>query len=111
MQLFVGNKPFHGISFLCSGLVPPSVQKGHLNDSELIFWMFSEFLDDGVDGVLDSSELGSHVSSVEVVVDCLEPSDIIMGVGDEMNGKGRSVFGVFLVVMFLHHFLVCVPLC
>ena len=69
--------------------------------------MIIKFLNNGIDGVLNTCKLSSHVSSIEVVIDSFEPSDIIMGVGDEMNGEVGSIDWIFLVMMFFHHFLVC----
>lgn len=87
-------------------MVPPSVEEGHLDDCELVFGIVGKLGHHGVDGVLDSCELGSHVSPVEVVVDCFEPSDVVVGMGDEMDSNTWPVFGVLLIVVLLHHVLI-----
>jgi hypothetical protein len=59
-----------------------------------------------VDGVLYSSKLRPHVSSIEVVVDSFEPSDIVMRVGDKMDGECRAIGGVGFMVMLFHHLFI-----
>ena len=102
LDLSVGDQIFHLLFLSIGGLVPPPVEEGHFNDGELVFRVFGEFADDGVDGVLHSCELCPHVSAVEVVVDCLEPSDVVVGVGDEVDGEGSIGGAGFMVVLFEH---------
>jgi hypothetical protein len=105
-ELLVGYEFLHFGSFVVRGLVPPPVEEGHFDDRELVFGMLGEFGDHGVDGVLHPGELGAHVGSVVIVVDCFEPSYIIMRMGDEVDGQVGAILGVCLVVMLLHHLLV-----
>lgn len=107
-KLFIRYKGLHTALFFFCGLVPPSVKEGHLDDRELVFWMVSEFLNNGVDGVLDSCKLNSHISTIVVVVDSFKPADIVVRMGDEMDGEGRSILRIFFVMMLLHHFLVVI---
>ena len=93
------------MSFFVGGLVPPAVQEGHFDDGEFVFGVVGEFGDDCVDGVDHSCELGAHVGSVEVVVDCFQPSDVVVGVRDEVDRQiGSSC--VFLGVVGFHHLVV-----
>ena len=61
-----------------------------------------ELGDNGVDGELDSSPLDILPTSVVVVINSFEPSDIIVGVGDEMDSKIVGIGGR-LIMMFPHH--------
>lgn len=68
------------------GIVPPSVEEGSLNDCELVLGVGRKLGDNSVDGVLDSGPLDVLPAAVVVFVDGFEPSDIVMRVGDEMDG-------------------------
>ena len=88
LDLPIGYNGFHLLFLPIGGLVPPTVEKSHLDDGKLVLGVFREFADNGVNSVLDSCELGAHVSTIKVVVNCLEPPDIVVGVGNEVDGEG-----------------------
>ena len=110
MKLLIGNDPSHGFSLFFWGLIPPSVEESHFDDSKFVWRVIGKLGDDGIDGILDSCELCPHVSTVVVVVDSFEPSYIIVWVWDEVDCETGPVFGIFFVVMFLHHVLVGISL-
>ena len=106
LKLSVGDKSLHLLFLSICSLVPPSVEKGHFNDRKCIFSILAEFAHNSVNSVLHSCELSLHVSSVEVVIDCLEPSHIIVRVRNEMDGQQLSITLIRFIVMSLKHFLV-----
>lgn len=105
LDLSVGHQRLHLLLLAVSGLVPPSVEEGHFDDGELVLGVFGQFADNRVDGVLHSCELGPHVPAVEIVVDSLEPSDVVVGVGNEVHGE-RGIGGIGFMVVLLEHFFV-----
>lgn len=107
-KLLVCYQSLHTALIFFCGLIPPSVKEGHLDNRELVFGMVGEFLDDGVDSILNSCELSSHISTIVVVVYSFEPADVVMGMGDEMDGESRPIFGIFFMMVLLHHFLVVI---
>lgn len=106
LYLSIGHQSLHLLLLPVGGLVPPSVEEGHFDDGELVFGVLRQFADNCVDGVLHSCELRPHVAAVEIVVDSFEPSDIVVGVGNEVNGEGGIGRVDFVVVLFQHLFVV-----
>ncbi len=85
LQLFVSYKCLHPALLLVGGLVPPPVEEGHFDNDELVLGVLCEFSDHRVDDILHSCELNVVFGSVVILIDCFEPSDVIMGVWDQMH--------------------------
>ena len=66
-------------------LVPPPVQKGHLHNCELVFRMLCQFCSHSVQHILNSSRIYGSVGPVKVLIYCLQPSDVIVRVRNEMD--------------------------
>jgi hypothetical protein len=106
MKLSPSNDVPHLLPLLICGLVPPSIEEGHFHNREFILRVFVEFAHDSVDGVLHACELGAHVAAVEIIIDCLEPPDIIMGMGYDVDCHIRGIRIRGLLMVLLHHLLV-----
>lgn len=104
LDLLVGHQRLHLFALFGGRVVPPTVEEGDLNDGKLVFWMFGQLSDNCVDGIGDPSKLSPHISSVEVVINGLEPPHVIVRVGNQVDGQRRT--GIGLVVMFFEHLLV-----
>ncbi len=106
-------KSLHPISLCITCLIPPSVQESHFNDGKLISSVLAQLFNDRVNCVLDSSQLSLHVASVVIIVYCLEPSNVIVRVGNQVDCDLRVSFllQIGMVMMRLHHFLVLEALC
>ena len=66
-------------------LVPPPLEEGLLGEGEAPVGVHLEALDDGVEGVADAGVLEIVSLAVEVLVDRLEPADIVVRVGDQVH--------------------------
>jgi hypothetical protein len=101
LNLSIIVQRFHSLPLSLIGLIPPPVQKGNLNNGELVSGVFGQLLNNSINGILHTGQLRRHVTTIIVVIDSLEPSNIIMGVWDEVDGDagcGLS-FKVGVVVM------------
>jgi hypothetical protein len=87
LQLFVvyvgGEEITHGLV----GVVPPAVQEGDLDNREFVGGVKSQLGHDGIDSVLDASPLSAHVATIVVVVDRLEPANVVVAVGHDPCGN------------------------
>ncbi len=106
MQLSSSNNVPHLLALLISGLIPPPVKEGNLHNRELVLRMFVKLTDDSVNGVLHSCKLGAHVASVVIVINRLEPSNIIMRMRDDMDSDFRPIWIRNLLMVFTHHVFV-----
>ena len=59
-----------------------------------------------INGVLNSSPLDVLLTAIVVLVDGFEPSNIIMRMGDEMNGDVGCIGRGWMMMVFLHHVFV-----
>jgi hypothetical protein len=75
-------------------LIPPTIEEGHLHNGKFIFGMVDQLAYHSINSILDSCELSAHIASVKIIIDGLEPSYIIMGMGDKVDGEFRSIFRV-----------------
>ena len=80
----------HGVRLLS----PPSPEEGRLNIDESPLLVLQKSLDDTVNDVLDPSSLNVIPASVEILVHSLQPSHIIVSVGDKVDiEQARNYFG------------------
>lgn len=94
------------IALLISGLIPPAVKKGHFHYREFIFGVLKQLADHSINCVLYSCKLGTHVSSIEIVIYGFEPAHIIMGMRDKMDCDSWGIRIRGLLVMLPHHIFI-----
>ena len=62
-----------------------------------------------INGVLDAGPLNICFAAIVVLINCFQPSNIIMRMWNEMNSDIGIVGRGGMMVVFLHHFLVSEP--
>ena len=76
----------------CVGLLsPPSLEEGLLDVDELAVGVALEGGECGCDEIVDGGLLERVVAADEVLVHSLQPADVIVGVGHEVDGERRDV--------------------
>jgi len=65
-------------------LVPPFGEEGGLNLDEATIGVLDQLRDHGVDNVLDSSMLYVVLVAIEVLINRLKPSHIVVGMGHQV---------------------------
>ena len=109
LQLSISHNSLHLLLLLVSCRVPPPIKKGNLHNRKLVLRMFVQLTHYRIDSILHACKLSAHISSIEVVVDSLEPANIIMRVRNQMHGQIRSTGQVGFFVVLFHHLLVVEP--
>lgn len=89
-QLSILNMLLNEIPLCGVGIIPPPVKESHLNNREFVCGIERQFSHNRVDNVLNPCFLGDLIPSIEVVVDCFQPSNIIVGVWNQIDSY-RSV--------------------
>ncbi len=86
LNLAIIVERLHSLSLGLIGLVPPPVQEGNFNDRELVSRVLGQLLNHGINSVLHTCHLRGHIATIIVVINSLQPSNIVMRVWDQVNG-------------------------
>ena len=85
LKLAICDEPFYLILSLVILVIPPHLEELHFNLREFTLRVIEKGIDDSSKFHSYISPLGVLLGSVEVLVDGLEPTDIIMGVRHDMH--------------------------
>ena len=84
-QLLVFDELLDGLLCLVILLLPPRLQIARRRLRELSVRVFRELINDRIENQLHTGHLLALVGARVVLVNCLDPSDILMGVWNEMD--------------------------
>ena len=76
-------------------LIPPHFEELHFNLRELSFWVILEGIHNGCDLNVDICQLDILASPFKILFECLEPSNIVVGMRHNMN-SGRATTLIYL---------------
>jgi hypothetical protein len=91
LKLTSDNKVSHLLFHIFALFIEPHGEELHLNVGKLLSWVPQQLIDDIFNDEFNTSILCIFVSTAEVLIWSLKPTNIIVGVGDQMNRKWEYI--------------------